>query len=58
MYIVCVCMCVCVQHAVRDATKEYADLAEIKGCLAIPCKINDYKIVVSLRLNAVSAVDF
>jgi len=43
---------------VRDATKEYADLAEIKGCLAIPCKINDYKIVVSLRLNAVSAVDF
>jgi len=26
------------QHVVRAATKEYPDAAEIKGCIAIPCK--------------------
>ena len=28
-----------VQHVVRAATKEYPDAAEIKGCIAIPCKL-------------------
>jgi len=31
-----------VQHVVRPATKEFADAAEIKGCIAIPCKSNDF----------------
>jgi len=28
----------CVQHVVRPASKEYPDAAEVKGCIAIPCK--------------------
>jgi len=37
----CVYVYMCMQHVVRAATKEYPDVAEIKGCVTLPRKPND-----------------
>jgi len=41
MLVIMCCVIVCVQQVVRPATKDFPDAAEIKGCVALPCKSAD-----------------